>query len=224
MLVVSACSGSATTTTSLATTTAPPTTTSTTTTTVPPTTSTTESPSATVDPLARPEKLVSNFDRDSVDDFDTTGDNLWQVMLEIEDLLNFLEVNPLSSGEEMLGLAYGDSYPDRAFLVEAFHELAANDWHYIDAGSEIVAIEVDSIDDRDSIVRVASRRGDQLVADSQGQVVKTYQGWELDVLTYALRLGDDGRWRIADFLGRLSPVPQSVLDDMVPVEWKGRDS
>lgn len=203
-----------------------PTTTTTAPTTAPPTTAapttTTAAPPTTADPLARPEVLVSNFDRESVDDFDTTGDNLWAVMLEIEDLFNYLEGTPSGSGEEMLGMMYGQSYPDREMLLKGFDELAQNDWRYVDAGTETVAIDVDELAADEATVRVATRRGDQRIADAEGNVVKVYRGWDLDVLTYVLQRQTDGRWLIADFVGRLHPVPDTILAAMVPIEWTGR--
>ena len=200
-------------------TTSPPTTAATTTTQAPTTTVTT----TTADPLARPEKLVSNFDRDSVDDFDTTGDNLWRVMLEIADLFNYLEGHPIGTGEEMLSQTYLPSHGSWEGLLGGFNELAENQWRYVDAGTQTVAIEVKEVDEDRAVVRWASQRGDQLIANRAGDVVKTYSGWDLDILTYVLLRADDGRWRIAETIEVQRPVPPQALDDMVPVEWQGRE-
>ena len=127
-LVAASCSGSTTPTTTVAPATAPPTTTTVTTTTVPPTTvttTTTEPPPTTIDPLARPDKLVSNFDRDSVDDFDTTGDNLWRVMLEIADLFNYFEGNPTGHWRRDARANFStQSHASSTSLSQGFEELA----------------------------------------------------------------------------------------------------
>lgn len=226
MLVVGACSGTTaeTSTTSTAvppstvttTSTAPTTTTTTTTSTTLPATTTT------LDPLARPDILVSNFDRDSVDDFDTTGDDLYRVVMELEDLYDFFEGNPSGTGREMLGWIYTDEYASFDRLTEDLDRLIANDWRYVDRGTETIAIDVESVSGDAAIVKWASRRGDQQIADADGNVVKTLAGWDLDLITYRLERGADGHWRIAELLERLSPVPQQVIDSMVPVEWSGR--
>lgn len=220
------CSDSGGTTTTTAPTTSPPETIVTTTTTLTTTTTTTTAATATtttIDPLARPDKLVSNFDRNSADDFDTTGDDLWRAMLEIADLFNYLESNPVGTGEEMLGLMYLPSHGSWEGLLGGFEELVENDWTYVDPGTQTVAVDVDEVEGDTAIVRWASKRGDQHIADSAGTVVKTYRGWDLDILTYELLRGEDGRWRIAETLGRLNPVPDEALAEMVPVEWTGRD-
>lgn len=230
LLAVSACSGGdSEPVTTAPTSTAPTTTTTTapppeTTTTTSTTTTTTQAPTTTVDPLARPDVLVSNFDRESVDDFDTKGDNLWVVMLEIQDLYDYFEGNPEGSGEEMLGLLYTPDYRNFDVLADDLQELADNDWRYVDAGTRTLAIDVEDVSGDAAVVAWASERGEQLVADAEGTIVKTLEGWDLDLITYRLHRGDDGRWRIAEFVDRVHPVPTDVLDAMVPVQWKGRST
>ncbi|MGA9596307.1 MAG: hypothetical protein WBV06_09125, partial [Acidimicrobiia bacterium] len=81
ILVSCSSTGSETTTTTTApsstTTTATSTTTTTTATTTASTTQPTATTTTTADPLGRPEVVVSNMNRDSVDDFDPTGDDLY---------------------------------------------------------------------------------------------------------------------------------------------------
>jgi hypothetical protein len=223
-VLAAGCSDSGSATTSAAPTTAPPATSTTVTTTAPPisTTTTTVVPtSTTVDPLARPDKLVSNFDRDSVADFDTTGDDLYRIVLEIADLFNYLEGSPLDSAAAMADLLVAESYPFRQQIVRDFSELADNGWRYADPGIETVGIEVLEVIDGEAIVRVADKRGDQVIVDKNGDVAVTYDGWDLDVATFTYKRGDDGRWRYAD-VGPFLPATQADLESMVPIDWSGR--
>ncbi len=166
VVLTSSCSGSST-----ETTTAPPataTTAPTTTapiTTVPPTTqpTTTSEPetTTTVDPMARPDKLVSNFDRASVDDFDTTGDNLYRIALELADFFNYLEGHP-PDGRRDAGSDVQRWLPVPRRILRDFKELVDNNWHYVDQGIHTVAIDVMDIEGDRALVRlptcVASRR------------------------------------------------------------------
>ena len=229
-LVLSACSGDdATPETSVATT-VPTTTTTTTPTTAPPTTAaptttaaqvTTTAPTPTEDPLARPGVLVSNFDRESVDDFDTTGDDLYRIALELDDMFNFLEGQPEGTGEEMVSLMYEPTYPYWVDLVGAFNELAENEWRYVDAGMETTGIDVLERTGNTASIRLTSRRGEQVIVDATGAEVKRIPGWELDIATFAIQRGPDGRWRYSNVSEFKAPTDED-LDRLVPVEWIGR--
>lgn len=227
MLLLTACSGGSTESPTTVTTSPAPTSTTTTaavTTEAPPSTTTTEpetTTTTTVDPLARPEVLVSNFDRASVDDFDTTGDDLYRIALELDDLYNYFEGNPADSVDEMLNLMFTPDYPYRDIQAQYFGELVKNDWHYVDPGIETVAIDVISVSGDTAVVRSATRRGEQIVVDSTGAVAKTYPGWSLDAGESVLKRGEDGRWR-TDSVSENSPVSEEDLTSWVAVDWQGR--
>ena len=210
-------------------TTAPPTTGAAATTTTaaapPPTTPTTAAPTTTTaDPPARPEKLVSDFDRESVDDFDTAGDDLYRVTVELFDLFNFLEGHPAGSANDMAAALVERTYPFWDSIQLGFAELTDNTgWRYVDPGIELLGVRVDSVADDAAVVTVADGRDSQVVADAKGNPVRRYDGWEPEVTSYTLVRGIDGRWRMAD-LDALGPVGEVNTQDLVPVEWTGRSS
>lgn len=224
-LAVSSCSGDdAAAETTVATTV--PTTTTAASTTAPPTTAapttTTAAPPTTVDPLARPDVLVSNVDRSSADDFDTTGDNPWIVMLELRDLFVFLEGTPSGTAEEMVALVFEPTYPYWDPILAGFEELAANPgWRYSDPGVETLGIDLVEMSGEIAVLRVADQRGEQVISDADGSTVKTYEGWNAKVTTITLRRGPDSKWRYAD-LAPSQPITAEELSSMVPVDWIGR--
>jgi hypothetical protein len=224
-LLISACSGTASETN---TTVAPTTTTATTTTTTPPTTTTTSTTTTqaptttTVDPMARPEVLVSNMNRNSIDDFETTGDNLYRVVMEHQDLFNYLEGNPTGSSEEMVGLLFNSDYPLWNVLISDFDLLSDNPgWRYADPGVETLGIEVLNVDEDVAKVRIADRRGTQVVVNPEGNVVLEFAGWDRSIGTITLRRGEDRRWRFFD-LSPSESLSDDELSSMVPIKWTGR--
>lgn len=225
-LLVGACSGAST---DPSTTPAPLPTTSTTiaptTTTAAPTTTTTEPPvttTAAVDPLARPDVLVSNVNRESIDDFDTTGDDLYRVVVELLDLFTYLEGNPTGTAEEMVSLMFERSYPHWDPIMASFRELTDNSgWHYVDAGFQLLGVELVESDGEVLVARVADQRGDQAIADETGAIVQTYQGWDRRATTITFERGADGMWRFAD-AEPSEDVSDAEVGAMVPVEWTGR--
>lgn len=224
MLLAGGCSATtAETTTTVATTTS--TTTSTTTTTPPTTTTTTTlAPTTTVDPLARPDVLVSNVNRDSIDDFDTSGDNVYEMVMELKDLFVYLEGNPTDDAEAMVSSVFGRGYPFWNAINLGFLELTDNPgWRYVDPGVETLGIELVEAGEEYAVLRVADRRGMQVIADSDGGVVRTYDGWELKVTQITFARGSDGRWRYDD-LEPSEPITEGELATMVPVDWTGRKS
>ncbi|MDJ0499068.1 MAG: hypothetical protein QNJ89_14640, partial [Acidimicrobiia bacterium] len=103
-------------------------------------------------------------------------------------------------------------------------ELTDNDgWRYVDPGIQLLGVRVDSVDGDTATVTVADKRGTQVVADSAGNPVKRYDGWEPEVTSYTFVRGVDGRWRIAD-LDTLGPMGEVEAEGLVPVEWKGRSA
>ncbi|MEA2001117.1 MAG: hypothetical protein U9N84_04415 [Actinomycetota bacterium] len=226
-LLATACSG---TTADPTTTTTPPTTAAIATTTVAPTTTsiapttTTKPPitTTTVDPLARPDVLVSNVNRESVDDFDTTGDDLYRVVMELRDLFVYLEGSPTGSADEMLSLMFEPDYPFWDPIMAGFLELTENaGWHYIDPGVETLGIELVEVDGDRAVFRLAGKRGVQVIADDTGNTVKTYDGWDREVPTITYKRGSDGRWRYADLESSV-PISDEELATMVPIDWTGR--
>lgn len=221
-LLLAACSGTS----SAAaptTTTSPPTTTVTTTTTSPPTTTTEPSTTTTTtDPLARPDVLVSNPNRSSVDDFDTTGDDLYRVVMELRDLFVYLEGHPTGTAEEMVSLMYQPSHPSYNLVLAGFRELTDNSgWHYVDPGVETLGVELVAVSGNTAVFAVADRRDEQRIADATGSVVRTYEGWDGRVTTITYERGTEGRWRYAD-LEPSRPLSDAELETMVRVEWVGR--
>ncbi|MDJ0952634.1 MAG: hypothetical protein QNJ81_03040 [Acidimicrobiia bacterium] len=197
------------------TTAAPVTTTTTTTTTAAPTTTT-------VDPLARPEVLVSNVNRSSIDDFDTSSDDLHQVTLEILDLFNYLEGNPLEDATEMVSMMFERDYPYWSPIMVNFLELTENPgWHYVDPGIQPLGIAVISVDTNTAVVRFADTRGTQQIADRNGNIVRVFEGWEPTISNVTMRRGGDGRWRFAN-AEPTTPLDDEALSHLVPVEWEGR--
>jgi hypothetical protein len=200
------------------TTTAAPATTTTTATTEPPVTTTT------IDPLARPDVLVSNMNRDSIGDFDTVGDDLYRVAVELFDLFNYLEGNPAGTAEDMLSTFMEPDYPHWQSIRASFLELEENrGWHYIDAGIQILAVEVEEARDTVAVVRVADARGEQIIADASNTTVRTYEGWDREVTSFTFIRGSDGRWRFAD-LEPSELITDDQLSQMVPVDWTERTS
>ena len=222
-LFLSACSGTASETN---TTVAPTATTATTTSTTPPTTTTISTTTTlaptTVGPMTRPEVLVSNVNRTSIDDFDTTGDDLYRVMMELTDLFVFLEGNPTGTAEDMVSLMFEPSYPVWNPILVGFRELTDNPgWHYVDKGVETLGVELVNTTDDSAVLRVADQRTEQAIASADATVVKTYTGWDRKVTTITLARGADGRWRYSDLLPSV-PISDTDLAEMVPVEWTGR--
>lgn len=221
-LLMAACSGTSsdattTTTTSPPATTVATTTTSTTTTTIAPPATTTSA-----DPLARPDVLVSNPNRSSIDDFDTTGDDLYRVVMELIDLFVYLEGHPTGTAEEMVSLVFEPEYPFYESILTGFRELTDNPgWHYVDAGDHTLGIELVKAHDGEATFRIAHEREDQVVADSNGNVVETYSGSERRVSSITFRRGPDGRWRYA-FVEPSAPISDEELASMVSIEWEGR--
>lgn len=224
ILLVGGCSG---TTSETTTTTAPPTTSTTSTTTSttaapPPTTTTTLAPTTTVDPLARPDVLVSDFDREAVEDFDTTGDDLYRITLELLDLFNYFESNPTVDASGMVSLMFERDYPHWNSIMASFVELAENPgWHYVDAGFQPLGIEVLSVSGDEAIVLFADVRDEQIIADESGVTVKEFVGWDPELTTVTLHRDSDSRWRFADAEPSVAPS-DNELGVLVPVEWTGR--
>ncbi len=225
-LIVSACSGDGADT--AASTTVTPASGPASTTTAPPpeatstATTTTQAPPTTVEVPARPEVLVSDVNRDSIDDFDTTGENAFYIAMELRDLFVFLEGNPTSSADEMVSLLFEPGYPYWDRITVGFLELTDNPgWRYTDPGVETLGIEVVASENRTAVVRVADLRETQIISNASGQLVKTYDGWNRRVSEFTLRRGTDGLWRYADALPS-EPISDEELATMVPVEWTGR--
>jgi len=227
--VLTCCSGGDT---EPSTTTAPPTAATTTTTTAStapttPTTSTTtttsEAPTTTtVDPLARPDVLVSNPNRDSIDDFDTSGDNPYLIAMELRDLFVFLEGHPAASAAEMMDLMFEPDYPYFDSISAGFLELTVNPgWHYSDLGVETLGIALISYEEDTFTVEIADQRELQAISDTEDHIVKTYDGWNRRISEFTYRRGDDGLWRYSD-ASESRPIDDSDLADMVPVDWTGR--
>jgi hypothetical protein len=224
LLVLGACSNSPadpTTTAPPATTTIPPVTT-TATTAAPTTTTTPPVTTTTTNPPVRPDVLISNPNRDSIDEFDTTGDDLYRVVMELRDLFVYLEGHPTGTAEEMVALMFEPEYPYWDSILAGFRELTDNPgWHYVDPGVETLAVELLSASGDQATLRIADQRANQVVATTNGEVVRTYDGWPPRLISYTYRRGDDGRWRYAD-LSSSTLVSDGVLVTMVPVEWQGR--
>jgi len=172
--------------------------------------------------MTRPEVLVSNVNRTSIDDFDTTGDDLYRVMMELTDLFVFLEGNPTGTAEDMVSLMFEPSYPVWNPILVGFRELTDNPgWHYVDKGVETLGVELVNTTDDSAVLRVADQRTEQAIASADATVVKTYTGWDRKVTTITLARGADGRWRYSDLLPSV-PISDTDLAEMVPVEWTGR--
>jgi hypothetical protein len=226
--IVTACSGGdtepSTTTappTTVATTTTPATTSTTTTSTT--TTTTSEAPTTTtVDPLARPDVLVSNPNRNSIDDFDTTGDNPYFIAMELRDLFVYLEGHPTPSAAEMMDLMFEPDYPFFDSISAGFLELAENPgWHYSDPGVETLGIALISHDEDTFIVEIADQRELQTISDTENHVVKTYGGWTRRISSFTYHRGDDGLWRYSG-ASESRPIDDTDVAGMVPVDWTGR--
>jgi len=222
VVMAAGCSGE----TAETTTTTLPVTTTTTSTTIAPTTSTTTATLAptttTVDPLARPDVLVSNVNRDSIDDFDTSKDNVYEAAMELQDLFVFLEGNPTDDANEMMALMFERNYVYWNPIMVGFLELTDNPgWHYVDPGVQTLGIDVLSYEDAVAVIRIADVRPQQIIADSSGDVIKSYPGWERRVSEFTLRRDPDGRWHYAD-VAPSEPLTDLELSTMVPVEWIGR--
>lgn len=226
LLLVAGCSGE----TAGTTTFPPPTSTSTvpdsttTTSTTLPTTTTTTLPATTTtaDPLARPDVLVSNVNRDSIEDFDTSKDNVYEAAMELRDLFVFLEGNPTDDAKQMMSLLFERNYPYWNPIMVGFLELTDNPgWHYSDPGVKSLGIEVVELERELAVVRIADVRPEQIITDGSGQVVKEYDGWQQRVSEFTLRRGADGLWRYAD-VSPSEPISDEELRAMVQVEWIGR--
>ncbi len=227
LLLATACSGETAETTvappPTSTTTIPATTSTTTTSTSTTTTTTMPATTTTVDPLARPDVLVSNVNRDSIDDFDTSGDDLYRITLEILDLFNYLEGNPTNDAEEMVSLMFERDYPFWNPIMVNFLELTENPgWRYVDPGFQPLGIEVLSVDGDTALVAVADVRGEQVIADDAGNVVRRIPGWDAELTEVTLHRGTDGLWRYRASTSS-STLSADDLERLVPVEWKGRN-
>jgi hypothetical protein len=167
--------------------------------------------------------LVSNVNRSSIDDFDTTGDDIYRVVMELRDLFVYLEGNPTGNAEVMMSLMFEPEYPFFGEIFVGFLELTENPgWRYVDPGVETLGVELVEISGDEAVVRMADQRGPQVIANAEGTTVKTYEGWERKVTTLTFRRGSDGRWRYAD-LEPSVPITDNELAHMIPVEWTGRD-
>jgi hypothetical protein len=223
-LLVGGCSGTTAETTTTVATTTSTSTTSTTATTPPATTTTTTmlAPTTTVDPLARPDVLASNVNRDTIDDFDTSGDNLYLVAMELKDLFVYVEGNPTTDADEMVSLMYEPSYPGWNSIMLGFLELTDNPgWSYTDPGTQTLGIQVVSVDGDTAIVNVADQRIEQVISTPEGEIVRTYDGWERRLTAVTLTRRADGQWRIASAEPLDAPTDADVAS-MVAVEWTGR--
>jgi hypothetical protein len=226
--ILTACSGGnaePSTTTTPPTTVATTTTTSTTTTTTSTTSTTTTSEASTtttIDPLARPDVLVSNPNRDSIDDFDTTGDNPYLIAMELRDLFVFLEGHPTTSAAEMMDLMFEADYPYFDSISAGFRELTENPgWHYSDLGVETLGIALISHEEETFTVEIADQRELQTISDTENHIVKTYDGWNRRISEFTYSRGNDGLWRYSG-ASESRPIDDSDLADMVPVDWTGR--
>jgi hypothetical protein len=162
------------------------------------------------------------MNRDSVDDFDPTGDDLYRVAMELIDLFNYLEGHPLGTAEEMASLMYELDYPSWDAIVAGFEELTANPgWHYTDPGIRTLGIDVLEVSDTTALVKRVHEREAQHIRDADDVVVREYLGWEPLVTIVTYQRGDDGRWRIADFEPS-RPATDEDMAGLVPVEWTGR--
>lgn len=166
---------------------------------------------------------MSNVNRDSIDDFDTSGDDLYRITLEILDLFNYLEGNPTDDAEEMVSLMFERDYPFWNPIMVNFLELTDNPgWRYVDPGFQPLGIEVISVDGDFAVVRYADERGVQTIANEGGEVVRRFDGWEPAISNVTLRRGGDGHWRFVSSEPTSSPTEEN-LASLVPVEWTGRE-
>ncbi|MGA9596759.1 MAG: hypothetical protein WBV06_11410, partial [Acidimicrobiia bacterium] len=160
--------------------------------------------------------------RDSVDGFDLTGNDLYRVAIEFSDLFNYLEGHPTGTAEQMAGLMYEPDYPYWDKIVANFEELTSHPgWHYADAGIRTLGIEVLELSDTTARVVYVEDRDVQLIRDADDVVVREYLGWDPELTTYILRRGDDGQWRIVD-LEPTRPATDEDIASLVPVDWTGR--
>ena len=165
---------------------------------------------------------MSNVNRDSIDDFDTSKDNVYEAVMELLDLFTYLEGNPTGDANEMVSLMFERDYPYWNSIMVSFLELTDNPgWHYIDPGIQIIAIEVRDLEADVATVAIVDRREEQLIANSEGVVVQTYPGWLRRESSATLRNGQDGLWRFAD-VSPSAQVTDEQVDRMVAVTWKGR--
>jgi hypothetical protein len=142
--------------------------------------------------------------------------------MELRDLFVFLEGNPTDDASDMVALMFERDYPQWTPILIGFHELSDNPgWHYVDPGVETLGVELIAISEDEATLRFAHRRGDQLIADSTGTIVKTYDGWDLTSTEITFRRGLDGFWRYSDVKPSVS-ISADDLDSMVPIEWTGR--
>ena len=70
--------------------------------------------------------LVSNVNRNSIDDFDTSKDNVYEAAMELRDLFVFLEGNPTEDADEMMALMFERDYPHWSPIMVGFLELTDN--------------------------------------------------------------------------------------------------
>ncbi|MCP4304402.1 MAG: hypothetical protein GY788_05895 [bacterium] len=165
---------------------------------------------------------MSNVNRNSIDDFDTSGDNLYEMAMELKDLFVFLEGNPTDDAEAMVSLMYEPSYPGWNSIMVGFLELTENPgWAYTDPGTQTLGIEVVSVSGDSAVVNVADQRSEQVVSTQEGEIVRTYDGWDRRMTAVTLTRRTDGRWRIASAEPLISPTDEEI-DSMVKVEWVGR--
>jgi hypothetical protein len=87
-------------------------------------------------------------------------------------------------------------------VLSEFGELVDNDWRYVDTGARALAVKVLWLETNRASLWVAFQRGTendglQVIADSEGNEVKTYPGWDLLVQEVVVaRTAEDSPWRI----------------------------
>jgi len=163
------------------------------------------------------------MNRDSVDDFDPTGDDVYRAVIELADLFNYLEGSPTGTAEEMAGLMYEPDYANWDGVVANYEELTSNPgWHYTDAGIRVLAVEVLEFSGDTTTIRRVHERTTQIISDANDVIVEERPGWAptLTVITY--HRGEDGRWRYADLVSS-EPATDEDIATMVPVAWTRRE-
>ena len=135
-------------------------------------------------------------------EFDLTGDDLVAVARNWYELYWFLDHNPTGTAADMVDQLYTPTYAQRAEVISGFEELVANDWRYVDSEPRVLGVKILSFAENAAVVWVASERGMadgglQVIADADGNEVKTYPGWDLVVQEMALvRSDSDSRWLV----------------------------
>lgn len=135
---------------------------------------------------------------DQVPDPATRGEDFDKVFREILSFETWVFEHP---DMKQLDLIYTGEANIRPKVQGFLQNLVDKGWRYDDEGPVVHSVTVERrIDPVNVLLKVETSHGPQRVVDAGGKLVEESAGWPRRREQYLLKQGDDGRWRIQNYV------------------------